>query len=1162
MAAFADAIYAWRDISVAAVGAEKAIFKNVSGFIPRGGMTAVLGVSSTGKSTLLKSLAGRNANDAKIDRVLDAIGLSRVSDSVIGTILRRGLSGGQKRRVSCAVEIVAEPTILLIDEPTSGLDASTAYALIAYLKQLAATNRDMGVMVTLQQPNTRLMELFDRVCVMGHGGQAYFGPLKPAKEYFAKLGFPCDEDETPTDHYLQVTDRPKSGPGGFDFIASFQASEHNRALQSVIDQSFANSKESEQRLAFKTSQWRQFVALFRRNITVARRDVTLYWLQLMLHGGYGFMVGAVFFSLDPFVLGNRLNDVFNGITWLAFISTYIHVFKTNYLVSTNERFYHEHANHAYGVLPYFFAEFFSTMIGTCAFLPGIAICYFMMGLPSEAFGFSFLSFYMSASRPRGRIFSTGSLIRPDIVPEGWRWAQEVSYYYWVTRASSVDVMKHIQFRCADDNFAMLTANNSCALPVLGLDLSCDIPTDNGECRVSGSSVLDQYKHIDGPDPWDSFGRLVAVAIGFRLIVLLAYYYPVPYVVSVIKSFIVKPTPIADLPAPERTEPAYHEEGETARDPSVMGRQLVWRNLTLSLPNGKILIDNVSGVARGGYCLALMGPSGAGKTTLLNALCGRATYAKVRGDVKFSGRAISRDDLDFVAQFDELSDEFTIRESVTYTGLLKRRKDESEEVVKKRVDNLLQILDLTSWADRKPSALTGGQRKRVSIAIGLVAEASILFLDEPTTGLDSAAAYTIVKYISRIARRTGVTCIMTIHQPSSAVFASLDDLYLLQEGRLAFAGTMTDAARHFKGIGFERDPDENPADFYLDLVSEDPKTRADKMQIKPAFASDATWTDLYNKSPVRQDLEGIVRSAKGLIIGSLYWRTAHSVSRLTEVTGALFMNIWVVLFSVVAGAPTFCVDRRVVQQDYVNGAYRLSSFCVSQFIASMPYTFICALAYEIPLHFMAGFNDAFDAFAYAVLTAFALMLLMEAIVLTVVEGLKNPMLSVSFSMIVLGLLFLFPGFFLPVDDMPPAVSWVPYIIPSTWGTRGSMTNAMRGQTYELIEPINGMTSIDGNDLLIALFKYDDDVKIWEDWVVVLAWVIFWRFVHFGMLWFTNRNFGKSQQTESSEATATQATAIKISTDVELVDHVVDADESLGSSQSTHQTSEHHLRIDTL
>jgi len=302
--------------------------------------------------------------------------------------------------------------------------------------------------------------------------------------------------------------------------------------------------------------------------------------------------------------------------------------------------------------------------------------------------------------------------------------------------------------------------------------------------------------------------------------------------------------------------------------------------------------------------------------------------------------------------------------------------------------------------------------------------------------------------------------------------------------------------------------------------------------------------------------------QGLIIGSLYWRTAHSVSRLTEVTGALFMNIWVVLFSVVAGAPTFCVDRRVVQQDYVNGAYRLSSFCVSQFIASMPYTFICALAYEIPLHFMAGFNDAFDAFAYAVLTAFALMLLMEAIVLTVVEGLKNPMLSVSFSMIVLGLLFLFPGFFLPVDDMPPAVSWVPYIIPSTWGTRGSMTNAMRGQTYELIEPINGMTSIDGNNLLIALFKYDDDVKIWEDWVVVLAWVIFWRFVHFGMLWFTNRNFGKSQQTESSDATATQATAIKMSTDVELVDHVVDADESLGSSQSTHQTSEHHLRIDTL
>lgn len=97
-------------------------------------------------------------------------------------------------------------------------------------------------------------------------------------------------------------------------------------------------------------------------------------------------MGAVFFSLDPFVVGDRINDAFNGITWLTFISTYIHVFKTHYLVVNNARytfaldtlqlmladsvvcsFHHEHGNHEYQVLPYWGAEFISTMIGWCSY---------------------------------------------------------------------------------------------------------------------------------------------------------------------------------------------------------------------------------------------------------------------------------------------------------------------------------------------------------------------------------------------------------------------------------------------------------------------------------------------------------------------------------------------------------------------------------------------------------------------------------------------------------------------------------------------------------------------------------------------------------------------------------------------------------------------------
>eukprot|EP00045_Choanoeca_perplexa_P016596 m.225179 g.225179 ORF g.225179 m.225179 type:complete len:1297 (+) comp17304_c0_seq1:154-4044(+) len=1240
-------LLAWEKLCIAAPGAERAIFKDVTGHVPAGGLLACLGVSSTGKTVLMQALGGRVKGLAKngtvtldgvkmplgklrgdvaieddmligeltvkeslraalnlkqkfnkadsadrIDAVLKEIGLDHVGDNVIGTILRRGLSGGQKRRASVAIELMVTPTVLLLDEPTSGLDATTAFTLINYLKTLAQESQGrLGVMVSLQQPNTRLMQLFDTVSILGHGGQIFYGTLADAKVHFAELGFQAPEDETPTDFYLQISDVPPDGEGGFDFPGAWAKSALATEEARVVSAAVQAASEDVPPVSYGTSGWHQFTVLLQRNLAVARRDVTLYWLQLALHSGYGFLVGAVFFSLDPFVVGDRINDAFNGITWLTFISTYIHVFKTHYLVVNNARFHHEHANNEYQVLPYWAAEFVSTMIGTMAFLPGIAISYFMMGFPSEAFAFNLLTFYTVCLSAEGSIhfvtqffkssayavvaaqafcvllstFTTGSMIRPDKVPDGWSWLQELSYYYWCSKASAVRTFNDLTYTCAQDTFAVLTPDGSaCSIPLLGVSMTCDIASGGGECDISGREVLSEYKHIDGPGYWSSYGRLIGIMMGFKLLVLVLYYYPVDSIVGSIKSMLSSRGKICDIPARVRTEPPYFEEDEKAKlarrgsSISVSAEneesQLVWRDLTLSLSNGKVLIDHVDGIARGGRCLSLMGPSGAGKTTLLNALSGRATYAHVQGDVSFNGRAVTRNDLDFVPQFDELSNFFSVRENVHYTGLMKRKANEDPDEVSHRVEELLTILGLSQVADVRPLNLTGGQRKRVSIAMGLVARAPILFLDEPTTGLDSAAAYTIVKYITKIARNTGVVCIMTIHQPSAAVFAALDDLYLLDLGRLSFAGTMHAANKYFHSIGFRRDPDENPADFYLDLISYKPVEVAEKAGSQgDNFSEGTTWESLYKNSSYVQDVGKMANPAaaddedvtylsemsrffillsksfknhwrypvyklralqlliQGLFIGTLYWRTPHSVENLTEISGGLFLNIWVVLFAVVAGAPTFCDERRLAQQDYTNGAYSLASYAITQFIASVPFTLACALVYEIPLHFMAGFNDEFEAFAYAVLMAMLLMLVMEAIVLTIVEGLKNPMLATTFSMIILGTLFLFPGFFLPVEDMPPAVSWIPYIMPSTWGTEGSLNSALKGQLYDLPGnlTLGGSSSIDGNVIFVEVYKYDDDVKKWVDWVIVLAWVFFWRLVHYGMLWYSNRKFGKSQ-----------------------------------------------------
>lgn len=106
----------------------------------------------------------------RVEEVVAELGLSHVIDNVIGTVLKRGLSGGQQRRCSVGMELVQPPTVLFIDEPTSGLDATTANTLIDFIRRLARDSGGrLGVVVSLQQPNLRLLQLIDHIVILGQG---------------------------------------------------------------------------------------------------------------------------------------------------------------------------------------------------------------------------------------------------------------------------------------------------------------------------------------------------------------------------------------------------------------------------------------------------------------------------------------------------------------------------------------------------------------------------------------------------------------------------------------------------------------------------------------------------------------------------------------------------------------------------------------------------------------------------------------------------------------------------------------------------------------------------------------------------------------------------------------------------------------------------------
>ncbi|XWS56503.1 hypothetical protein CRYUN_Cryun09bG0090700 [Craigia yunnanensis] len=242
---------------------------------------------------------------------------------------------------------------------------------------------------------------------------------------------------------------------------------------------------------------------------------------------------------------------------------------------------------------------------------------------------------------------------------------------------------------------------------------------------------------------------------------------------------------------------------------------------------KTLLNDISGEARDGEILAVLGASGSGKSTLIDALANRIAKGSLKGNVTLNGEVLESRMLKvisaYVMQDDLLFPMLTVEETLMFAAEFRLPRTLSKSKKKMRVQALIDQLGLRNAAktvigDEGHRGVSGGERRRVSIGMDIIHDPIILFLDEPTSGLDSTSAFMVVKVLQRIAQSGGIV-IMSVHQPSYRILGLLDRLIFLSRGQTVYSGSPTMLPLYFSEFGHPIPENENRTEFALDLIRE-------------------------------------------------------------------------------------------------------------------------------------------------------------------------------------------------------------------------------------------------------------------------------------------------------------------------------------------------------
>ncbi|NWV74071.1 ABCG2 protein, partial [Dasyornis broadbenti] len=439
---------------------------------------------------------------------------------------------------------------------------------------------------------------------------------------------------------------------------------------------------------------------------------------------------------------------------------------------------------------------------------------------------------------------------------------------------------------------------------------------------------------------------------------------------------------------------------------------------------KEVLRDVNGIMKPGLN-AILGPTGSGKSSLLDILAARKDPHGLSGEILINGApqpANFKCTTGYVVQDDVVMGTLTVRENLKFSAALRLPKSVKEQEKNERVNGIIKELGLSKVADSKVGTqfsrgVSGGERKRTNIGMELITDPAILFLDEPTTGLDASTANAVLLLLKRMAKQ-GRTIIFSIHQPRYSIFRLFDNLTLLAAGRVLYHGPAQHAIEYFQSIGYQCEPYNNPADFFLDVINGDStavalnkaddsntaesteecsgydKTLAEQLAEKYSSSAYCQETKAHlesissgNKKKTKGVFQQItyansflhqlkwvsrrtfknlignpqasiaqvcVTAFLGLIVGAIFFGLKEDSAGLQNRVGAMFFLTTNQCFSSISAIELFVVEKKIFIHEYISGYYRTSAYFIAKLMADLiPIRTLPSIIFTCIVYFMLG-----------------------------------------------------------------------------------------------------------------------------------------------------------------------------------------------------------------